>query len=120
MRRRWVRGAALKVLYPLLMLAGSFLKTKKEDYQRFIINLNNRLVKKEKLRPEKILLLLPHCLQINECDIRLTYNINNCKRCGKCGIRDLIQVAEDNHMTIFIATGGSLPGGLSTKLSRMR
>jgi len=106
--RRWIRGAALKVLYPLLMLAGSFLKNRKEDYQRFIINLNNRLVKKETLRPEKILLLLPHCLQINECDIRLTYNIHNCKRCGKCGIRDLIRVAEDNHMTIFIATGGSL------------
>ena len=108
MSRKWVRGAALKVLYPLLMLAGSFVKNKKEHYQKFIIGLNNSLVRGEKPRPRKMLLLLPHCLQINQCDIRLTYNINNCKRCGKCEIRDLIQIAEDNHLTIFIATGGSL------------
>jgi len=108
MGSKWTRGITLKILYPLLMFAGSFFKDKKEDYQRFIIGLNNRLVKKEGLKPRKILLLLPHCLQVDQCEIRLTYNIQNCKRCGKCGIRDLIQVAEDNHMNIFIATGGSL------------
>ncbi|HMK48736.1 MAG TPA: DUF116 domain-containing protein [Thermodesulfovibrionales bacterium] len=108
MGARLTRGIALKVLYPILMFAGSFFKEKREDYQRFIINLNNSLVKKEGPKPEKVLLLLPHCLQINQCDIRLTYNIQNCKRCGKCGIRDLIKVAEDNRLSIFIATGGSL------------
>jgi uncharacterized protein len=108
MNHKWRRGVTLKVLYPLLMLAGSFLKNEKEHYQKFIIDLNNSLIRREKPRPRKILLLLPHCLQINQCDVRLTYNINNCKRCGKCEIRDLIQMAEDNHLTIFIATGGSL------------
>jgi hypothetical protein len=51
---------------------------------------------------------MPHCLQINECDIRLTYNIHNCKGCGKCEIKDLIQIADDNHLNLFIATGGNL------------
>ena len=108
MRRRWMRGFALKILYPLLVLAGSLMKDRKENCQRFIINLNNKLVRREGLSPKKILLILPHCLQINECDIRLTYNIHNCKRCGRCGIRDLIQVAEENHLDLFVATGGSL------------
>jgi hypothetical protein len=40
--------------------------------------------------------------------VRLTYNIYNCKRCGKCGITDLIHIAEENNITLFIATGGSL------------
>ncbi len=102
------RGFTLKILYPLFMLAGSFIKSKKESYQNFIIGLNNELVIKEKPLPKKILLLLPHCLQINECDIRLTYNINNCKRCGKCPIKDLIYLAEESGLEIFIATGGSL------------
>jgi len=62
----------------------------------------------ERPRAKRILLLLPHCLQINECDIRLTYNIYNCKRCGKCEIKDLIQIADDNNLTLFIATGGNL------------
>jgi len=108
MNSGFMRGLTLKVLYPFLMFAGAFSKTGKETYQRFIINLNNSFVKKGKFKPEKILLLLPHCIQINECDIRLTYNINNCKRCGKCEIKDLIQIAEDNRLTLFVATGGSL------------
>jgi uncharacterized protein len=108
MNHRWVRGITLKILYPFLMFAGSLKKNKKETYQRLIINLNNKLVRGENPRPKKILLLLPHCLQINECDVRLTYNINNCKRCGKCGIKDLIEVSEENHLTLFVATGGSL------------
>lgn len=108
MSHRLVRGITLKVLYPLLMFAGSLAKNRKESYQRFIIDLNNRLIRRENLRPKKILLLLPHCLQINECDVRLTYNIYNCKRCGKCEIKDMIQIAEDNNLTLFVATGGSL------------
>jgi len=108
MGHRWMRGVTLKILYPLLMLAGSLSKNKKESYQRLIITLNNRLIRREQLKPGKLLLLLPHCLQINECDIRLTYNINNCKKCGRCEIKDLIGIAEENHVDLFIATGGSL------------
>ncbi len=108
MNHRWLRGLALKLLYPLLMLVGSFSKDKKEDYQRLVINLNNKLVRREKPRTKRILLLLPHCLQINECDIRITHNIYNCKRCGKCEIKELIQIADDNHLNLFIATGGTL------------
>jgi hypothetical protein len=90
------------------MFVGSLAKTRKEGYQQFIIRLNNRLVRKEKYRPRNLLILLPHCLQINECDVRLTYNIHNCKRCGKCEIRDLIHLAEEHHLNLFVATGGSL------------
>jgi hypothetical protein len=108
MGRKWMRGVTLKMLYPLLMAVGAFSKESKETYQKFIIDLNNKLVKKERLKPEKILLLLPHCLQMNECDIRLTYNINNCKQCGRCEIKDMIQIADENHITLFVATGGSL------------
>jgi hypothetical protein len=108
MSRKWKRGLVLKVLYPLLMFAGSFAKNKKEAYQQFIIRLNNKLVRKEKRRLTNIILLLPHCLQIDECDVRLTYNVYNCKRCGRCEIKDLIALAEENHLNLFVATGGSL------------
>lgn len=90
------------------MLAGSFSKNRKEAYQRLIINLNNKIVKRERPRVKRILLLLPHCLQMNECNIRLTYNIYNCERCGRCEIKDLIEIADDNHLSLFVATGGSL------------
>ena len=99
---------ALKVLYPLFMLAGAFSPARKERLQGMIITLNNKILAVERPRATRILLLLPHCLQINECDIRLTYNIRNCRRCGKCEIKDLIQIADDNHLDLFVATGGNL------------
>ncbi len=108
MSPRLMRGFTLKLLYPLCMLFGSLSQDRKESLQGFIIELNNRCLKIEKPKAKRILLLLPHCLQVNECDIRLTYNIYNCKRCGKCEIKDLIQIADDNNLNLFVATGGNL------------
>ncbi len=102
------RGFILKVLYPLAMLIGAFKKDKKEALQRWIININNRLIIKEGHRARKLLLLLPHCLQIDKCDIRLTHNVYNCKRCGRCEIKDLIEIAETHNLSLYVATGGTL------------
>ncbi|MDP2279794.1 MAG: DUF116 domain-containing protein [Nitrospirota bacterium] len=108
MKRRWIRGLVLRFLYPMLMVIGSFRKYKKEQLQQFIINLNNKLVRAENPKTKKILLLLPHCLQTDECTIRLTHNIYNCERCGKCEIRDLIEIADENNLSLSVATGGTL------------
>lgn len=103
-----LRGIVLRVFYPFLMLLGAFFKSKKEGFQRVVIDLNNRLVRGERPRTKKILLLLPHCLQTHECTIRLTHNIYNCERCGRCEIRDLIEIADDNRLNLFVATGGTI------------
>lgn len=108
MTSRFLRGLTLKVLYPLMMVVSSFSKKNKERLQAIIIEINNRLVEKEKPKAERILLLLPHCLQVNECDIRITHNIYNCKRCGRCEIKDLIDIADENNLKLFVATGGNL------------
>ncbi|HAM49237.1 MAG TPA: hypothetical protein DCP92_00520 [Nitrospiraceae bacterium] len=108
MIQRLLRGLTLRILYPFFMLAGSFSKERKEKLQGLIISLNNKLVKREKSRAKRILLLLPHCLQISDCDIRITHDIYKCKRCGKCEIKDLIQIADANGLRLFVATGGNL------------
>ncbi len=108
MRTGCRRGFLLKILYPLFMLAGAFSKEKKESLQALVIRLNNRLVLKEGLRTKKLLLLLPHCLQVDECDIRITHNVRNCKQCGRCGMKDLIGIADRNDLELFVATGGNL------------
>jgi len=95
-------------MYPLLMLIAAFMKSKKESFQYAIITMNNRLVRAEKKKTKKILILLPHCLQINDCQIRLTHNIYNCKRCGRCEIKDLIEITDAYKLNLFIATGGTL------------
>ncbi len=108
MKNRWIRGLVLRFLYPALMLVGSFKKDKKEKLQRFIINLNNKLVRAENPRTKKILIILRHCLQIDACNIRMTHNVYNCEGCGKCEIRDLIQIADENKLNLSVATGGTL------------
>ena len=113
--RNFLRGVVLKVFYPAMMLAGAFLKSRKEGFQIFIIRLNNRLVRAGSYRVGTLLLLLPHCLQTTECDVRITHNILNCKRCGKCEITDLIKISEDNNLRLFVATGGTLPAASSRR-----
>ncbi len=98
----------LKVLYPVMMLAGAFWKSKKEAFQICIIKLNNRLVRGGNYKVKTMLLLLPHCIQTTECDVRITHNISNCKRCGRCNIRDLINISEKHGLRLFVATGGTI------------
>ncbi len=90
------------------MFLGLLFKSKKEAFQALIIKWNNKLVMAERPSAKRILLLLPHCIQINECDIRLTHNIMLCRRCGRCEIRDLIEIGDKYGISLFIATGGTL------------
>ncbi|MDP2151602.1 MAG: DUF116 domain-containing protein [Parvibaculum sp.] len=106
MSYRLLRGFLLKIVFPILMLACAF--GGKERLQAVVIDLNNRLVRKERPGIKRLLLLLPHCLQIDECKIRLTHNIHNCEGCGRCGIKDLISIADENRLDLFVATGGNL------------
>jgi hypothetical protein len=108
MRGKFRRGFLLKVLYPAFMLSGALMKKTKEPLQALVIRLNNQLVLKERFYAKKLLLLLPHCLQVDECKIRLTHNVRNCEKCGKCGMRDLIGVADRGGLELFVATGGGL------------
>ena len=102
------RGILLKVLYPLLMLLASIMPSKKEALQAIVIRLNNRLVLSLGIHSRRLLLLMPHCLQVDKCEIRLTHNVRNCKQCGKCGIKDLIGVSDRTGIELFIASGGNL------------
>lgn len=101
-----LRGMLLRVIYPLLMIAGSV--GGREALQAWVIKWNNRLVRMERPKIQRLLLLLPHCIQIDKCDVRLTHNVYNCKRCGKCQMKDMIEIAEQNGQTLFMATGGTL------------
>lgn len=118
-----IRGVLLKLGYPLLMLLGAFFKSKKEKLQSTIIEMNNRLVKTEWVKKGlqkkniRILLLLPHCVQASSCDVRITNNIYNCKRCGTCVISSIIGVAEEHNLSLFIATGGTIARRIVTDTS---
>ncbi|MEW5774350.1 MAG: DUF116 domain-containing protein [Thermodesulfobacteriota bacterium] len=107
---RRMRGVTIKLFLPLMTLLGRLLGISKERIRASFIKVNNELVRSEagRYKAEDILLLMPHCLQNSRCDMRLTYNIQNCKRCGKCSIKDLIEFSERYGVSLAIATGGTI------------
>ena len=72
------------------------------------VRLNNLLVKARRSRaePAEILLLLPSCLQHSECGEAVRVDPQNCKRCGRCPVKDLVEMADELGIQVAIATGG--------------
>lgn len=105
-----LRGIVAKVLFPFMILMGRLVGVSKEKVQQSFIELNNHLVRSNHHRtsPSRLLILLPHCIQNFDCQIRITGNIKNCKGCGKCEIKDLIELSDQFHVKIAVATGGTL------------
>jgi hypothetical protein len=103
-------GIVAKVLFPFMILMGKLVGVSKEKVQQSFIELNNHLVRSNthKTRPNRLLILLPHCIQDFECQIKITANVKNCKGCGKCEIKDLIELADEYRVKIAVATGGTL------------
>lgn len=107
---RRIRGVVIRILFPLLVVVGRCFGISKEETRRSFVAINNKLVLAEakKVRPEKLLILLPHCLQNHDCTVRITGSVENCEACGKCKIKDLVALSEKYHVPASVATGGTL------------
>jgi hypothetical protein len=93
-----------------MILMGKVVGISKERVRQSFIELNNHLIRSNshRVRPDKLLILLPHCIQNFDCEIKITGNIRNCRGCGKCEIKDLIDLSDQYHLKIAVATGGTL------------
>ncbi|MFC1867020.1 DUF116 domain-containing protein [Thermodesulfobacteriota bacterium] len=107
---RRIRGVVIRFLFPLLVILGKCIGMGKDKIKRSFVAINNQLVLAEtkKVKPEKLLILLPHCLQNHDCAVRVTGNVENCKACGKCKIKDLVAFSKKYNTPISVATGGTL------------
>jgi hypothetical protein len=105
-----LRGLVAKVLFPFMILMGRLFGVSREKVKQSFIELNNHLVRSNtnRTRPHRLLVLLPHCIQDFECQIKITGNVKNCKGCGKCEIKDLIELTDQYQVRIAVATGGTL------------
>lgn len=82
----------------------------REGIVNYFVRLNNQLVISNgiKIAQPKLLILIPHCLQNIDCDFKITHNIKNCRGCGKCSIKRLIEISDQYKVPISVATGGGL------------
>jgi hypothetical protein len=107
---RSLRGVLVKVLLPLMSGVGKLFGVSKTQVRRSFIEINNQLLLAAHPRatPDKLLLLMPHCLQFHECEFRITGNVVHCQRCGQCDISGLVGLSEKYGVGLAVATGGTL------------
>jgi uncharacterized protein len=104
-----LRGV-VRGLFPFMILVGKMIGISREQVQQSFIEVNNNLVRSNgrPSHPRKLLILLPHCIQDFDCQIKITGNIRNCKGCGKCEIKELVELSDRYEVKIAVATGGTL------------
>ncbi len=100
------RKIVVRILFPILSFAGKLLPSFRDKIEKKIIALNNDILPKEEFHTA--LLLLPHCLQFDECPHKITSNILNCESCGKCDIAEIVKISEKRGVRTKVATGGRL------------
>lgn len=105
-----VRGLTIKLLLPLMECLGRPFGLTREEVRRSFIKVNNQLTLNNcsAVPPERLLILLPHCIQNADCTIRLSYSVDSCKRCGKCPIAGLLALRDKFGVSLAVATGGSI------------
>lgn len=76
--------------------------------QRWLISLTNWLTRLRRVRvaPGNLLLLIPHCLQKSDCPRNLRLSLDECQRCGKCQIAGVLGLRDSYGVLCQMATGG--------------
>ena len=107
---RFMRLVVIKFLLPLIELVGRGLGMNKDGIRQSFIAMNNSLVisQRQKVSPDRVLVLLPHCIQLFDCEIKVTGDINKCVQCGRCDIKGLVDIGLKYNIDISVATGGTL------------
>ena len=105
-----LRGVVVKVLFPLLVVMGKIFGLSREKISHSFVAINNQLVLAQDLMvsPARLLLLMPHCLQDHNCKVKITGNVENCEGCGKCPIKELLELSRKYKVELAVATGGTI------------
>lgn len=113
----YIAKAGLKTLLPQIIFLEGIRRNSKDNIRKFYVELNNLLVNlmAKKYASDDILILLPHCLQYSECKFKITNNIENCKRCGRCSIGAIVQISNERGIPVHVVTGGTAARNIVSK-----
>lgn len=105
-----LRGVVVSALFPVMILVGRLFGISQEKVQQSFIEVNNLLVRAKCLdkKPKRIMLLMPHCIQFSDCEIKITIDAHKCRACGKCRIGELEALSQKYGVDLSVATGGTL------------
>lgn len=77
-------------------------------FSRLFIQFNNLLtrLRRVRVRPGELLLLVPSCLQRTGCAQTLGETIDDCNACGQCNVTDLLAIRDEFGIRCSMAAGG--------------
>jgi hypothetical protein len=103
-------SVTVSLLFPLAIQLGKLFRMSRSRLMVSYIKVNNAMTiaQRHRIHARKILVLLPHCLQIDKCDRNITHTIDNCRRCGRCPVDKLLSLREKYDIPIEVVNGGTL------------
>ena len=102
--------ALIRFLFPMSVRIGKIFGISRRQLEGSFIAVSNLIFLKcgIKVKADRLLVLVPHCLQLATCPHKITRDPNNCKRCGGCNIGDLMKLSDELGFHFLVATGGTL------------
>lgn len=102
----------VRFLFPIAIFLAKLFRYDRAKLLASFVKVNNAMTvaqaKKITGPTRRILVLLPHCLQIDVCERKITNTLSNCKRCGKCPVGEFIEIGEKHDLKIEVVNGGTL------------
>ena len=100
----------IRFLFPISVKIGKIFGINRRQLEASFIAVSNLIFIKcgIKVKANRLLVIVPHCLQLAACPHKITRDPNNCKRCGGCNIGDLMKLSDEYGFHFLVATGGTL------------
>ena len=104
------RSVTVKLLFPVAVSLAKLVRYDRARLMASFVKVNNSLTiaQAKRIKGNRILVLLPHCLQIDVCNRKITNDISNCVRCGRCPVGGFIGAGEKYELKIEVVNGGTL------------
>lgn len=104
------KSVTVKLLFPIAVIIGKIFGISRDKLRASFVCVNNAMTKsqRKRLRADRLLVLLPHCLQIDICNRNITHNIDNCEECGRCPVGGLKKIMRKLDINVNVVNGGTL------------
>jgi hypothetical protein len=100
----------VKYLFPVAVTLAQLFGFNRNHLRVSFVKTNNALTRAQakRITGDRLLILLPHCLQIDVCNRKITNDISNCVRCGRCPVAKMLEYGERYGLKIEVVNGGTL------------
>lgn len=104
------KSITVTLLFPFAVFLAQMFRINRNKIRISFVKVNNAMTiaQSKRIKGERLLILLPHCLQIDKCNRKITNDVNNCARCGKCPVSGLLEMGEKYGLFIEVVNGGTL------------